>query len=372
MQNFRREQWAQDLLRDRARTRTLLFSGFGSEEPQIRHTVLTLIEEFANGYRKRKPDETMDLPNAPFIQVYDAYLSFYQLQILVGFLDAHSEPVHLGSSPEARIAPVFRNVFAGKPDRPLKAGAFFQKLFILVFCTLVQRAAQADGEFAFWLRNHTKEFRLWLDDFEWSSIKVLSSNRNKIWRHLIPLFWSAKSGAPFPLPFWRLLFTMLNPGEPIPEMDFYFPLRNNPVLILMTLVLLGRLRPPKRFAVPFELTVTPTDGTEFKVQLIAESAVQSLYTCSMDRPESRLRRLIAIPSRQAQTVDGRWPQILTASGGRLPVLIVGQWVAVAAGDLVEAAVRPDKLADTLRDCFATARPATAARLTRLYGMVSAS
>lgn len=52
LQNFRNERWVEDLFRDRARSRNLLFCGFGSEEPQVRHTALSLVAEFQDSARQ--------------------------------------------------------------------------------------------------------------------------------------------------------------------------------------------------------------------------------------------------------------------------------------------------------------------------------
>ena len=42
LQNWRERKWARDLFNDCLRSRTLVFSGFGSEEPQVRHTALQI------------------------------------------------------------------------------------------------------------------------------------------------------------------------------------------------------------------------------------------------------------------------------------------------------------------------------------------
>lgn len=52
LQEFGKEAWAGDLLKDRARSRALMFVGFGSDEPQVRHNVLTLMEEFQESAEK--------------------------------------------------------------------------------------------------------------------------------------------------------------------------------------------------------------------------------------------------------------------------------------------------------------------------------
>jgi len=86
LQNWHHD-WAREMFRDRLRTRTILFSGFGSEEPQIRHTMLEVLREFEqesnrvanskfhSGSSNRTPT------NMPYIAEYDT-LSFPQHQIL--------------------------------------------------------------------------------------------------------------------------------------------------------------------------------------------------------------------------------------------------------------------------------------------------
>lgn len=89
LQNWRERYWAQDLFRDRLRSRTILFCGFGSDEPQVRHTVLQICEEFSvseNDQMERKvEDKQRGNSNAPFLAVYEDTLSFNQHQILQAF-----------------------------------------------------------------------------------------------------------------------------------------------------------------------------------------------------------------------------------------------------------------------------------------------
>ena len=86
LQNWRHD-WAREMFRDRLRTRTILFSGFGSEEPQIRHTMLEVLREFeqedyfVNNKHSRSVTYGRSPINMPYIAVYDA-LSFPQHQIL--------------------------------------------------------------------------------------------------------------------------------------------------------------------------------------------------------------------------------------------------------------------------------------------------
>ncbi len=388
LQNFRQEQWAQELLRDRARTRSLLFSGFGSAEPQIRHTVLTLMEEFSAGKRVRPPDETVDLPNAPVIQVHGHALSFYQTQILVGFLDAHSEPVRMRGRPEARIEPLFKNVFCGaRKGETLTASAFMEGLFIAVFRKLVNAATGPDQDLALWLRNQTPAWRAWLPqpgrliappskDSDAHGVDGQDGHR---------LLKPLDTGC-FPLPLWRLLYTMRFPGSPQPT-DFYLSLRDDPVLILLTMAFLSACDAPAPLEPPFELIVTPREATDsgqderkaaprtaapagsvpypLRVRLIEDAAIQAVFEPQDGPKGSRLIRLIAIPSRRPGLVEGRWTKETPVPPGRPCPLRVGRFVVVSAADLVREARVPGGLRDALWTCFGAVRREPAARLTPL-------
>ncbi|WP_200856339.1 SIR2 family NAD-dependent protein deacylase, partial [Klebsiella pneumoniae] len=41
LQKWRNRQWAADVFRDRLRSKSLMFVGFGSDEPQVHHTLQT-------------------------------------------------------------------------------------------------------------------------------------------------------------------------------------------------------------------------------------------------------------------------------------------------------------------------------------------
>jgi hypothetical protein len=58
--------------------------GFGSDEPQVVHTLQQVLEEFS-GLRKRDPQEIYEAENAPIVTTYDHYPTFQQLQLVHGF-----------------------------------------------------------------------------------------------------------------------------------------------------------------------------------------------------------------------------------------------------------------------------------------------
>ena len=88
------------MLADRARRCALLFCGFGSEEPQVRHTALAIMDEFRdNGSGpKLAPRDVAELPNAPTVVVHET-LGFTQAQILMAFHQAHGDTTEAGAGP---------------------------------------------------------------------------------------------------------------------------------------------------------------------------------------------------------------------------------------------------------------------------------
>ena len=373
LQSFRSENWAQDLLRDRARTRSFLFSGFGSEEPQIRHSILTLLDEFSKVHKSHKPDEVKDLTNSPFLHSYESALSFYQLQILIGFLDAHSDPVFTKSRPESRVEPMFPNVFAGEKDSPLKSSKFksskfMSELFRYVFHELVRTQSVEGSIFAAWLKNYTQKYRLWLADFceTDGDESHLSEGMQKVLNQVLN---SSNKEQQFPLPLWRLMHEMRYPGSK-PPVGYYIPLREDALAILVTLLFLARFDPKTwgESSFGFFLRLAQNENHTLRIRFIHEDAVASAYEGNLGAWKGRLMRLIVIPSRLSRHTNGRWqiergPPVDGEQDRRICGLWTGSWTLVSAGDLVAKAGQPDRLLDVLSECFAETRGRPAARLT---------
>lgn len=370
LQSFRSENWAQDLLRDRARTRSFLFSGFGSEEPQIRHSVLTLLDEFSKEYRERASETVKDLPNSPFLHSYESVLSFYQLQILIGFLDAHSQPVRIESEPTLRIKPMFPNVFLGKPSSSLSASEFMRELFSFVFHELVRTQSVVESIFAAWLKNYTQKYRLWLADFceTDGDESHLSEGMQEVLNQVLN---SSDEEQRFPLPLWRLMHEMSYPGHE-PPVGYYIPLREDALAILVTLLFLARFVPKTWDKSSFDFFLTPAQNENhtLRIRFIHEDAVASVYEGNLGAREGRLMRLIVIPSRLSGYTNGRWqierdPPMDGGQDSQVRRLWIGNWTLVSAGDLVAKAGQPDRLLDVLSECFAETRGRPAARLKEL-------
>jgi len=171
LQDWRERQWARDLFRDRLRSRTLLFSGFGSDEPQVKHTMMQIVEEFNKGSGR----ESMQLdgqypwnkPNAPFICQYGETLSFGQTQILYAYAHVHNAPTELNS--------ILANTFTGKDASSLNAGAdkpelpadlFWQRLFQVTFWKLLSRCCQSQYPFCAYLSAMTPAARVCLQQMQ--------------------------------------------------------------------------------------------------------------------------------------------------------------------------------------------------------------
>lgn len=54
LQKWRNRQWAADIFRDRLRSKSLMFTGFGSDEPQVHHTVQTVLDEYTDELNKEE------------------------------------------------------------------------------------------------------------------------------------------------------------------------------------------------------------------------------------------------------------------------------------------------------------------------------
>ena len=136
--------WARDLIRDRARSRSLVFSGFGSDEPQVRFTVLRLLEEFSqsNFYGH-------DPKNAIWMHVFENERSFPQNQIMHGYWDHHShgngkDKIEEHTFSGNDVSDLHKYLGQG-PSHPndknekLPADLFWQVVFQIVFLALIER-----------------------------------------------------------------------------------------------------------------------------------------------------------------------------------------------------------------------------------------
>lgn len=81
LQKWRNRQWAADVFRDRLRSKSLIFVGFGSDEPQVHHTLQTVLDEYTDELEDNDK-EVLETHSAPIVAVFDAYPTFHQQQIV--------------------------------------------------------------------------------------------------------------------------------------------------------------------------------------------------------------------------------------------------------------------------------------------------
>lgn len=168
LQAWGAKRWARDCLADRLRSRCILFVGFGSQDPIVRHRAVEVMREFGDDERdvevpargeacERAIPETCrgkdnrsgrsgawwNFPNAPFMAAYGE-VSFHQFQILRSFADAHDR----GRRGEHdRVDHIERNAFAGVDaailtgvdhERKLDAGDFLGEVAIRAISRLAR------------------------------------------------------------------------------------------------------------------------------------------------------------------------------------------------------------------------------------------
>ena len=147
LQDMDDRAWARDLLRDRARSRALVFSGFGSDEPQIQFTVLRLLEEFSNNGQP-----STDPRNDIWINAHNDYLSYTQQQIMYEFWHNRApeqEAAHLFTGEDENTFQALRttpkNPTISNPNK-LSANLFWETIFQIVFLALLRRYTRPGTE----------------------------------------------------------------------------------------------------------------------------------------------------------------------------------------------------------------------------------
>ncbi len=213
LQEWGERGWARDLFRDRIRSRCLVFSGFGSEEPQVRHTALRVVEEFSSEHSSCP----WEMENAPFIVYYDK-LSFCQCQILQAYIQANSAC----KKKDFKCWQVFGReddiVFfqdgsdaGGQKLKGLEADLFWKRVFQFTFWELLRlycqpnkpayellSAAVAPSRVLFkqmleWLRPEDKPFGRFPELLDFDETGHL---------HLSRWIWCIRYGIPEPNPGW--------------------------------------------------------------------------------------------------------------------------------------------------------------------------
>jgi hypothetical protein len=133
LQQWRNRQWAADIFKDRLRSNTLFFNGFGSDEPQIHHTLQTVLDEYSDYSPKNGKRTLFDTLSAPIVAIYDPHPSFHQLQIVKTYALQH------GIHPQDGDKLIIRNPKIGLT---LSADELWQTIFERIYRKLLINALE--------------------------------------------------------------------------------------------------------------------------------------------------------------------------------------------------------------------------------------
>ncbi|WP_339897899.1 SIR2 family protein [uncultured Gilvimarinus sp.] len=130
LQKWRNRQWAADVFRDRLRSKSLIFVGFGSDEPQVHHTLQTVLDEYTDELEHNEQD-VLETHSAPIVAVFDAYPTFHQQQIV------NTYALHHNNDPQDGDKLIIRN-----PDKEqnLAADELWERIYERVARTLIVEA----------------------------------------------------------------------------------------------------------------------------------------------------------------------------------------------------------------------------------------
>lgn len=405
LQSFRKENWALDLFRDRARTRNLLFCGFGSEEPQVRHAALSITQEFQNCRLPVPADEAASLPNAPWVAAYEQ-LQFYQVQILTGFVHAHAGATVTGPPLACQVAALLHNVFLG-PDAcalggetpKLTADLFLQALYERTFSALLRIELADDSRLAGWLRaNAPDRWRLWLDClFPLAAPAQTVGDGTAIVDRATGLDAGCKAllqptGLNAPLRLWTWIWAMYKPATATqPPPLWYLPLTEDPLSILVPLLLASALAakeqasdaggtgaPGAQPLAPWWDGLRPVEqqGLEIPLAATASGMARAIYLVQEQALVPRTRRTAAAPQRLVRylsvpstrfAVDRLRIENPPREEGGIGTLYVGHRETLSAAELIRRARDPGRVAAVLAELFAASRVEPRVRLTRFQG-----
>lgn len=255
LQDWRNRDWARDLFRDRLRSRTILFSGFGSDEPQVRHTALQVCEEFASETGRELntgeeiPHAIWEKPNAPFMAAYENSLSFSQTQILHAYAQSSRTLVGPEELKEnAFLGSDIKFFSPGSSREELPADLFWKRVFQAAFWKRLRNACVYEGAMVSFLspvlpcaRALLTEMLDWLDPRD-------EPDRN-FGRFPEMLELSEDDGKIIPLVQW---VKRVRRTEPANGPGWYSPLADRPVLIPAILLLIYLLIGLRWLEIPWE------------------------------------------------------------------------------------------------------------------------
>ena len=157
LQHIDNRAWARDLLRNIIRSKSLILSGFGSDEPQIRFTVLRILEEFSK-------EADVEDKHKIWIQYYDK-LSFTHYQLLYACweytwrkskerncFDRYYKELTIGMEDFNAIMWLLDKKQDDKDKDKLSADLFWSVVFYFVILALIERYSREGYSFWYWLK----------------------------------------------------------------------------------------------------------------------------------------------------------------------------------------------------------------------------
>jgi hypothetical protein len=125
LQSWRDRRWAKDTFQVALRSNTMLFSGFGSDEPQVIHTIHQILDEYSSFSCKNHltPDINDLQPNAPVIHSFESELSFCHLQIVNNYTQSIYEKYDRNFAHQLILT--MKNLTPNSSEENLRANCFW-------------------------------------------------------------------------------------------------------------------------------------------------------------------------------------------------------------------------------------------------------
>lgn len=159
LQNWRERRWAEDTFRVALRSNTIAFTGFGSDEPQIIHTIQQILDEYSsNGVQSNEPFDHKKLPaNAPVIQIYEENPLFCQLQIVNNYVQAISGTFDQNMAKELILN--YESLFQ-ETGKKLSADDFWQQIYQEIQFRLIKKILEngLKGQLTISILPNSKQF----------------------------------------------------------------------------------------------------------------------------------------------------------------------------------------------------------------------
>lgn len=377
LQKFGTEAWARDLLKDRARSRSLLFIGFGSEEPQVRHNVLALMDEFKNNNFSSKnnkfeknSEEILSLPNTPFMSVYEKNLSFSQMQIMSGFVESHFDEDKDIPDYKEKLELSLGNCFTGhdaenhiSPGKEnLSADDFMEYIFAEVFKSLIIKYSLEKSPFLKWLGEYTDYVDLWKDNLiNFVNGKEIKSKNTLNFEGLLKFTDVDESrdekvkGRRFLLISKYFYYMKFDATHLAGHEDFYISLKEDSLFILFFLTIYASFLKEKKGKIEFDqlLGTAFTFDTDQKIYLSYKTKeMKNIIGNKSDgeaaTKDTQLLKIIDFPS---LTESKNYGRVYSFKDKKEKTIEIKRYIRVPASELIEKSKKPENIENALNEIF---------------------